>query len=414
MAAFLISINISVINCKKLITLWLSWFENGVKNYYIHKFAAESEKVAIKIVKMPYRRLPNTDQARLRAIQTAVLMGQKKTPDQLAFSAGVLNRVHAFFPNFETTLIHHNLARSQQDKNSSTYLDTVRKARIYLSHFVQILNFSIQRGDLRTEVRSFYGMVGNKKSPSLLLESDLLEWGKKIIEGEHQRILHGGNPIYNPSIAVVKVKFDQFLDAFHHQKTLQNNTARWTQKVASLRGVADEIILDMWNEVEEFFSNLTEERKREKASEYGVVYVYRPMERLSHAEKQELKKERNKERKMERLVELKTEYKEEETNEEYAVADVEYLPKRHAELSNVQINNQQDSDEFIDFHEELLMDYPADQGIVTSNNYTTPAAEAQNLEVNISGYGDSDKLGSDQQTDTVAESNEVQKRGFWF
>ncbi|MCE1197671.1 MAG: hypothetical protein LWW85_01775 [Marinilabiliales bacterium] len=229
---------------------------------------------------MPYRRLPNTDQARLRAINTAIVMGQKKPLEELAFSASTLARIRAFFPGFETNLIHHKLARAQQDKNSRSYLETAKKARIYLSHFIQILNFSIQRGDMRPDVRNFYGMVGDKKSPSLILESELLEWGKKIIEGEHQRVLHGGNPLYNPSIAVVKVKFDQFVDAYHFQKTLQSNTARWTQKVAGMRDEADEIILDLWNEVEESFAAYAEEIKREKSSEYGVVYVFRPNEKM--------------------------------------------------------------------------------------------------------------------------------------
>jgi hypothetical protein len=228
---------------------------------------------------MPYRRLPNTDQARLRAINAAILMGQKKENEELAFSAGTLNRLRAFFPGFETNLIHHKLARQQQDKNSRSYLETAKKARIYLSHFIQILNFSIQRGDMKPDIRNYYGMVGDKKSPSLILESELLEWGKKMIEGEHQRLLHGGNPLYNPSIAVVKVKFDQFVDAYHFQKTLQSNTVRWTQKVAGMRAEADEIILDIWNEVEEYFAEYPEDIKRERAAEYGVVYVFRPMEK---------------------------------------------------------------------------------------------------------------------------------------
>ena len=230
---------------------------------------------------MPYRRLPNTDQARLRALQTAILLGQKKDPEHLAFSAKSLNRLRAFYTNFETTLIHHKLARTQQEKSSNTYLATVRKARLYLSHFIQVLNFAIQRGDMKPAVREFYGF-NEKKSPSLIMDSEVLEWGKRIIEGEHKRVTHGGNPLYNPSIAIVKVKFDQFLDAYHFQKTLQSNTARWTSKVADLRKEADEIILDIWNEVEEHYSDLQDEQKREKAMEYGLTYVYRPMERIKN------------------------------------------------------------------------------------------------------------------------------------
>ena len=228
---------------------------------------------------MPYRRLPNTDQARLRALQTAVTMGQKKETDELAFSTKSLNHLRSFYTSFEGTIIHHKLARTQQEKSSSAYLETVRKARLYLSHFIQVLNFSIQRGDMKPNIREFYGF-SEKKSPSLILDSEVLEWGKKIIEGEHKRISHGGNPLYNPSIALVKVKFDQFVDMYHFQKTLQNNTARWTTKVAELRKEADEIILDIWNEVEETFAALPDDLKREKATEYGLIYVYRPMERI--------------------------------------------------------------------------------------------------------------------------------------
>jgi len=231
---------------------------------------------------MPYRRLPNTDQARLRALQTAIVMAQKNPVEELAFSAKSLSRLRTFYTNFETTIIHHKLARTQQEKSSNTYLDTVKKARLYLSHFIQVLNFAIQRGDMKPAVREFYGF-NEMKSPSLILDSEVLEWGKKIIEGEQKRITHGGNPLYNPSIAVVKVKFDQFIDAYHFQKTLQNNTARWTSKVAELRKEADEIILDIWNEVEECYIELADELKREKSAVYGLIYVYRPMERIKTA-----------------------------------------------------------------------------------------------------------------------------------
>ncbi len=230
---------------------------------------------------MPYRRLPNTDQARLRALRTAIMLGQKNDPEELAFSAKSLNRLRAFYTNFETTLIHHKLARTQQEKSSNAYIETVRKARLYLSHFMQVLNFAIQRGDMKASVREFYGF-NDKKTPSLIMDSEVLEWGKKIIEGEHKRVNHGGNPLYNPSIALVKVKFDQFVDAYHFQKTLQSNTARWTSKVAELRKEADEIILDIWNEVEEHYSSLPDDNKREKAMEYGLTYVYRPMERIKN------------------------------------------------------------------------------------------------------------------------------------
>ncbi|MFW6389249.1 MAG: hypothetical protein ACOCZI_01315, partial [Marinilabiliaceae bacterium] len=55
-------------------------------------------------------------------------------------------------------------------------------------------------------------------------------------------------------------------------------------KVAEQRETADKLILDTWNEIEEHFSNLEPEEKRKKASEYGVVYIYRPSEKEKQQE----------------------------------------------------------------------------------------------------------------------------------
>ena len=40
-----------------------------------------------------------------------------------------------------------------------------------------------------------------------------MSWGKRIIEGEEFRIRKGASPITNPTIAVVKVRFENFLEA---------------------------------------------------------------------------------------------------------------------------------------------------------------------------------------------------------
>ena len=44
------------------------------------------------------------------------------------------------------------------------------------------------------------------------------------------------------------------------------------------RSQVDSIIQQIWNEVEETFNELPEEMRREKASEYGLVYVFRKNE----------------------------------------------------------------------------------------------------------------------------------------
>ncbi|PKQ60533.1 hypothetical protein BZG02_18895 [Labilibaculum filiforme] len=234
---------------------------------------------------MPYRRLPNTDSARVRALKSALEISYQTNRFDLAFSFILLQKVETFLPHYELAIRNQRQALSQQSIRSKEYNEKLRKARLYVSHFIQVLNFTIIRGELKPEVREFYGLkISSKAAPSLLQDAKVIEWGEKLIKGEQERMRTGGNPIYSPSIALVRVNCENFSQAFNNQKTLQNNTQRFSEKVAEYRAEADSLILSLWNEIEAKFSDLSDEEKREKASEYGVVYVWRKgeRERLAH------------------------------------------------------------------------------------------------------------------------------------
>jgi len=228
---------------------------------------------------MPYRRLPNTDLARIRALRSAQDMGEILSSSELGFSFILLRKLHDFLPHFELAIKNHRQAVSEQSVRSKEYNERQKKARLYVSHFIQVLNFTIAREELKSEVREFYGLnVGSQSIPSLVKDIDLIEWGKKLIEGERLRVSAGGNPIYSPSIALVRVNCDKFKDAYNHQKTLQSNTQRFSEQVAERRHEADQIILDIWNEVESHYKDMPEDERREMCSRYGLVYVWRKSE----------------------------------------------------------------------------------------------------------------------------------------
>jgi hypothetical protein len=106
-----------------------------------------------------------------------------------------------------------------------------------------------------------------------------MNWGRRIIEGEEFRIKKGGSPITNPTIAVVKVRFENFIEAWTYHNTLAKRTIDYTEKNQSLRKEADEIILKLWNEVENTHNSLPEEIRKNLCEEYGLVYFYRRGER---------------------------------------------------------------------------------------------------------------------------------------
>jgi hypothetical protein len=228
---------------------------------------------------MPYRRLPNTDASRIRAMKIALEKGKEMPPHKLAFSSKAIIKLEKILPHFEHGIKVYREVLSSQNKKNREYYETVRKARLYLTHFIKVMNMAIFRGELSPETRAFFGLATDETNvPLLYSENDLLSWGKRIIEGEEFRIKKGGSPITNPTIAVVKVRFGNFLDALNHHNTLLKKTLEYAEKVNNLRREADDIILQIWNEVEQTHSTHPEDSRKGMCEAYGLVYFYRKNE----------------------------------------------------------------------------------------------------------------------------------------
>ena len=101
-----------------------------------------------------------------------------------------------------------------------------------------------------------------------------------MIEGERQRTSRGGIPIYNPTIAKVKVHYDIFMEGYEKQKNLQLLTNRSLEQLSSMRAQADRLILDIWNQVGAKYQEvLPNEKRLEKCRDYGLIYYYRTGEK---------------------------------------------------------------------------------------------------------------------------------------
>jgi hypothetical protein len=225
---------------------------------------------------MPYRRLPNTDSARIRAMKTALELGKELPPNMLGYSSKSLVNLQRFLPQFENSLQLQRQTLASQERKSKSQNEVVRKARMYLTHFIRVMNMAIVRGELPAEIRAFYGIPTNDPTvPSLNNENEMVSWGRRIIDGEIHRIKKGGSPITNPTIAVVKVRFEHYLDALNFNNIISKRAHDYSLKVNELRKEADEIILTLWNEVESKFAHLPESEKRSECEKYGLVYFFR-------------------------------------------------------------------------------------------------------------------------------------------
>ncbi|MBN2669650.1 MAG: hypothetical protein JXR60_10525 [Bacteroidales bacterium] len=230
---------------------------------------------------MPYRRLPNTDASRIKALKLALQKGENLPPRDKPYSQSSLQNITKILPQYEALIRHQKEALKAQTSKSNEYSNLFKKARNYVSHFIQVMNLAIIRGDLRKEARSFFGFEEDvKKLPIFRNEQDVIKWGEIVLQGEPERIANGGNPMTNPTIGIVKVHYEKFIEAYRHQKTLQDNYIRYTKQVADFRPEVDKVILQLWNEIEASFEPNDEVMRRNKCREFGVVYFFRRNEEI--------------------------------------------------------------------------------------------------------------------------------------
>lgn len=230
---------------------------------------------------MPYRRLPNTDQARLRSLRHAVSKADTVRLYELAFSQKTLVKIQGFLPIFERSMFEYKQVIEKQGKQGVAYRELLKNARMYVSHFIQVLNLSVIRAEIKTSDQELYGLAADTRSlPDLSTDHLVFEWGQKVIDGEKKRIMHGGTPIYTPSIAKVQVSYERFKESYIKQKYTNNSLERHQTIIAEMREKADKLIAELWNQVEKSFEQEpNSDSKIERCRDYGIIYYYRKEEK---------------------------------------------------------------------------------------------------------------------------------------
>jgi len=234
---------------------------------------------------MPYRRLPTTDKARTRALEAALEKVAFKN-GKVAISAKSIEELQTVKSKFENTLKHYEMNIQIQAEKHHEFKAVMEKARMYVSHFIQVLYLTSERGEINGGIKYYALDDYDGKVPPLNNEEEILNWGNIVIQGEQKRIQSGGSAIYNPSIALVRIKVEEFKDAAIFQQNLKRNTTRTYNLMQELRKSTNDFISQLWNEIEENIETESPKHKRQIAQEYGIVYVFRKKEKKKLTDKE--------------------------------------------------------------------------------------------------------------------------------
>lgn len=220
---------------------------------------------------MSYRRLPNTDKARLTALQKLSTSLNQKEGSFLKEKKEVIIEAKTVFEllvNEREQLIQNRI------KQNKLKAEQIAMLKLYISHFIQVLNFSIERQELNKECRSYFGLhINNGNTPSLTTEKLVLKWAKVIVEGEQKRIKTGMKEISHPNYQKVESITALLINTLNELQQIEQQYKKLQQSFVKNRKVVDTLIKQLWDKIEQQFNGETNQVKKQKSVLFGVVYV---------------------------------------------------------------------------------------------------------------------------------------------
>ncbi len=228
---------------------------------------------------MPYRRLPKTDATRLKALKDVINKTQFLEYHNQFVPFALINKARNILSTYEKHLTEYQTCVQIEGNANKQFQHLMRNAQSYVSHFTQVLNLAVIRGDIKREHKEFYKLDPSTNTvPELSNSNAVLYWGKNIIDGETERLSKGGFAIYNPTIAKVKVHYNIFREYHTIQQQHKQTTERSREALNKQRNMVDELLLEIWNLIEDHFKDYKPYERLIKCEEYGMIYYYRANE----------------------------------------------------------------------------------------------------------------------------------------
>lgn len=229
---------------------------------------------------MPYRRLPKTDTARLKALEALADNNEVYAVSGHFIDRKLIAEAQRLYANLSDASAQYKISMRTQVRYSKRIAALQHKAMTYLSHFLQVMFLAVERGEIQESDLTVYGLDANQHTVPYLKTADaVMEWAPKVIKGEKERLKKGGKPVLTPPIGAVSVHFDVFRNMYEAQKQYQTRTQMALADMTKMRPEVDSLILKLWDVIEEHFSDQPLEKRCELCRKFGVVYYYRRNEK---------------------------------------------------------------------------------------------------------------------------------------
>jgi hypothetical protein len=184
------------------------------------------------------------------------------------------DRLNLIFPEYKNKMAERAIKKAEAAGLVAEKEKLREKLSMYCSHFLQVFNMCVKRGEYKAAERSYYGMdVSSEKLPPLLLQNDVWTAAQQLIKGEQMRIAAGGTPMVCPSADEVEAVFNAFKPLAANCSNAKDAYDNAQEAVQKLNKEANGVIKKVWREVEIYYNEQPRPSMREHARRWGVEYA---------------------------------------------------------------------------------------------------------------------------------------------
>lgn len=234
---------------------------------------------------MPYRRLPNSTPAVLRTlIKARDFYANTPAGGDFAIGADIFAQLDATVP---TNLLNRWMkelgeidhAQALQSPLTSATSQAAAKLTMIVSHFHQVFDFAVTRGDYAAGDRAYFGRpVGGDTLPPMSSYAELEAAAQAIVDGETDRSDAQGIEyvaMSNPSAAQVGAALTDFREVHDASEQAQVRTNREQEEAMALYPEVHALAVDICETVEfHYRKDPLASSRRAKSRPWGVVYIY--------------------------------------------------------------------------------------------------------------------------------------------
>jgi hypothetical protein len=184
------------------------------------------------------------------------------------------DRLLAIYPEYNSKMLAMRAKKAQSVGLMAEKEKMREKVALYCSHFIQVFNMCVKRGEYLAAHRTAYQLdVENEKLPPLQLERQVARVAENIIKGEQIRIAQGGAPMSRPSADEIEDLFVIYKNLISTGSNAKDALDNAQEDVQRLNKETNGVIKKVWREAEVFYSEQKRESMREHARRWGVHYA---------------------------------------------------------------------------------------------------------------------------------------------